>query len=437
MSAHHRDTIATRGAPLRGGVLRCVDGAGQVVLSRDPVTVGRDPACSLVLDDARVSAVHAELLATESGVRLRDLGSRNGTFLGGARVMEAHLVAPCELTLGETRLAFGPADGERLARLDGLGRLVGRSAAMRHVFDRITRAAPTDLTVLLLGETGTGKEMAALTLHERSKRSRAPFVVVDCSAIPPSLAESILFGHERGAFTGAVQRRSSPFVEAKGGTVFLDELGELPLEVQARLLRALAERRVKRVGGSTYEPFDARIVAATRRDLVHAVNSDAFRSDLYFRVAQLRIEIPPFRERLEDLPQLVRAMLVEAGDKDAFRRVSAAELERLMRHDWPGNVRELRNAVRAALALSDGGPLQIGAYIGGLARPTRDSLEDYHVARKRALGAFERSYFSTLLAVVGTNVAEMGRIAGLERAHVRRHLRELALLERPPGKPRT
>jgi len=200
--------------------------------------------------------------------------------------------------------------------------------------------------VLILGETGRARSSSRRRIHQASKPARtSPSSSFDCGAIPPTLAEAALFGHERGAFTGAVDKRISPFVEADGGTIFLDELGELPVDVQPKLLRALAEQRVKSVGSNNYRPFNARIIAATRRDLVREVNAGTFRSDLYFRVAQLRVELPALRERLEDIPSLVRKMVLEIGDKNAYARITNDSLERLMRHDWPGNVRELRNVV--------------------------------------------------------------------------------------------
>ena len=227
---------------------------------------------------------------------------------------------------------------------------------MRGVFERLKKAAPTDLTVLVTGETGTGKELVAQAIHEASSRAHKPFVVVDCGAIPATLAESALFGHERGSFTGAVDKRISPFVEADGGTIFLDELGELPLDVQPKLLRALAEQRIKSVGSNSYRPVNVRVIAATRRDLVREVNAGTFRSDLYFRVAQLKVELPSLRQRLEDIPVLVRRMIEDLGDKDSYGRITNDSLERLMRHDWPGNVRELRNVVAVALAFTKEGP---------------------------------------------------------------------------------
>jgi DNA-binding NtrC family response regulator len=261
-------------------------------------------------------------------------------------------------------------------------------------------------------------------------------VVVDCGSIPPSLAEATLFGHERGAFTGAVDRRLSPFVEADGGTIFLDELGELPVEVQPKLLRALAERRIKSVGGSSYREVDVRVLAATRRDLVRAVNAGEFRSDLYFRVAQVKIELPALRQRVEDIPVLVRRMLKDFGDEQAYEKVSTMTLERLMRHDWPGNVRELRNAVAVAFALAvEGEEIDVAAHLGALAETPAAgpanlgsgfaSLKgkQFQEAKREVLTRFERDYFAALSEEAKGNVSEMARRAGMERAHVRAYLR--------------
>ncbi|MEM9694377.1 MAG: sigma-54-dependent Fis family transcriptional regulator, partial [Myxococcota bacterium] len=284
---------------MRGGRVRIDGDDVWVEVGQDPVIVGRNPACQVVIEDGKVSAVHAELMATEHGVKLRDLGSRNGTFVDAVRVHEVTVSSACNIRLGGTALQFEPVRPEKVTvpTIPSFGPLVGQSEAMRKIFDRFAKVAPTDLTMLIGGETGTGKELAAKALHMASKRQDKPFVVVDCGSIPPSLAEATLFGHERGAFTGAVDKHASPFHDAEGGTIFLDELGELPLEVQPKLLRALAERRIKSVGGSSYRPFDVRIVAATRRDLVRAVNQGGFRSDLYFRVAQVKVELPALRQR--------------------------------------------------------------------------------------------------------------------------------------------
>jgi DNA-binding NtrC family response regulator len=445
-------TLLARGrTEVRGGTLRVV-GQGRapaLPVGVEPVSVGRDPSCQIVLNDPRVSAIHVEFSATSLGVRVRDMGSRNGTFLGQTRLSEVYLTHRCRISVGETTLELEPVAPEKVSvgRVDAFGPLVGESLAMRAVFDRLTRAAPTELTVLILGETGTGKELVAQAIHSASTRKAKPFVVVDCSAISPSLAEATLFGHEKGAFTGADQRRASPFEEAKGGTVFLDELGELPLDLQPKLLRVLAERRVKPVGSNAYRDVDVRVLAATRRDLARSANEGTFRSDLYFRVAQLRVELPPLRDRVGDIPLLMRNMLADSGDEGAFARVSNETLERLMRYDWPGNVRELRNAVTAALALSDGGELAVASHLGALERsgagavPYPEGAEslvgrDYHQAKREALSRFEQEYFSALARSCGGNVSKMAEVAGLARVHVRRYLGAHGLRDgKGPGRP--
>jgi DNA-binding NtrC family response regulator len=426
---------------VRGGRVKPakVPAAAWVDVGTEPVVVGRNAACELVVEDGKVSAVHAELVATEHGVRLRDLGSRNGTFVGGVRVGEVFLSAAGKLRVGETELLFEPVRPERIAvsTVPSFGPMVAQSAGMRGIFERLGKVARTDLTLLITGETGTGKELVAHAIHVTSARAQKPFVVVDCGSIPPTLAEATLFGHERGAFTGAIDKRLSPFQEADGGTIFLDELGELPLDVQPKLLRALAERRIKAVGGSAYREVDVRILAATRRDLVRAVNSGGFRSDLYFRIAQVKIELPALRQRPEDIPILVRRMLKDLGDEAAYERVTNLTLERLVRHDWPGNVRELRNAVAVAHALAgEGEEIDVAAHLGALtesplaapvggfgAAPGTFKGQKFQDAKRDVLARFERDYFAALSEEAKGNVSEMARRAGMERAHVRAYLR--------------
>jgi DNA-binding NtrC family response regulator len=423
---------------VRGGRIKPTKGSSWVEIGTEAVIVGRNAACKLVLDDAKVSAVHAELVATEQGVRLRDLGSRNGTFVAGVRVGEVFLQTQAKLRIGETELSFEPARPERitLSSIPQFGPLVAQSPGMRTIFERLTKIAATDLTILITGETGTGKELVAQAMHGASPRAKKPFVVVDCGSIPPTLAEATLFGHERGAFTGAVDKRLSPFHEADGGTIFLDELGELPIDVQPKLLRALAERRIKSVGSNTYREVDVRVLAATRRDLVRAVNAGSFRSDLYFRVAQVKIELPALRQRLEDIPVLVRRMLKDLGDEGAYDRVSNVTLERLMRHDWPGNVRELRNAVAVAHALAtEGEEIDVASHLGAMTEaPLAGPLgggggfgglkgRQFQDAKRDVLTRFERDYFAALSEEAKGNVSEMARRAGMERAHVRAYLR--------------
>ncbi len=425
-------TIVAKGRfEVRGGTLRLSKGSGskqEIEIGPETMVVGRNEACDLVLDDRKVSAVHMELIATERGVRVRDLGSRNGTFVGDTRIGEVYLTKHGYIVCGDSTLEFSPSNPEQVSVPDAaeFGPLVGSSAGMRAVFERLRKAAPTELTVLITGETGTGKELVAQAIHLASARSQKPFIVVDCGSIPPSLAESALFGHERGSFTGAVDKRISPFVEADGGTIFLDELGELPVDVQPKLLRALAEQRIKSVGSNTYRPVNVRVIAATRRDLVREVNAGSFRSDLYFRVAQLKVELPALRHRLEDLPALIRRMMGDLGDAAAYERISHDALERLMRHDWPGNVRELRNLVAVAMAFGKEGPIDLAAHLNPLSSPNESTPvrgRTFQDAKREVLARFERDYFTALYAECSGNVSEIGRRAAMERAHVRGYLR--------------
>ncbi|MFO0739305.1 MAG: sigma 54-interacting transcriptional regulator [Labilithrix sp.] len=427
-------TLGTgRKIDVQNGVLRVAGQLEGITIGVDPILVGRNPACGLCIPDRHVSAAHAEVVATPNGVRLRDLGSRNGTWVGGVRLVEAFLVESTNIVFGDVEASFEVGDKQSvaLAASQRFHELYGANGAMRLLFTRLAALAPTDLTVLIEGETGTGKELVARSLHDASKRKKKPFVVIDCGSLTPGLAESLLFGHERGAFTGAIGARVSPFVQANGGTVFLDELGELPLDLQPKLLRALAERRVKPVGGDTYIPFDVRVVAATRRDLIGALNDGGFRSDLYFRVAQARVNVPPLRERSDDIPGLVRELLVALGERPAaVNRVPRESMMRLLRHDWPGNVRELRNAVTAAHAFSEpGGPIAVADHITDMQGAAAASAEtSYHAAKRQALDRFERGFFSLLVAETGGSVVEIARRSELQRAHVRRYLKAHGLL---------
>jgi DNA-binding NtrC family response regulator len=233
------------------------------------------------------------------------------------------------------------------------GRLVTQSPAMGEVFEVLERFAPTHVTMTLIGDTGTGKEVLASAIREESPRAREPFVIFDCGAVAPNLAESELLGHERGAFTGAVSSHAGAFERANGGTLLLDEIGELPLELQPRLLRALESRKVRRVGGRQERSVDVRIIAATNRDLLAEVAAGRFRQDLLFRLAVAVVRVPPLHARLDDLPQLVYALLSDLGRADL--RVTEAAFEKLRAHPWPGNIRELKNVISSAVALVDPG----------------------------------------------------------------------------------
>ncbi len=418
---------------VRGGIVRMPDGTTHPV-DVDAVVVGRDAGAQIVVDDPEVSAAHVELRAVDEGVRVRDLGSTNGTFVGPFRVTEGIVRTPTALTIGRTVLTVEPTAEHRVdvGWSDGFGPLVGRSPRMRRVFGVLERIAPTPLSVLILGETGTGKEVVAKAVHEASPRKNGPFVVVDCGSIPPTLAESILFGHEKGAFTGADQRRKGALADADGGTLFLDELGELPLELQPKLLRALSERQIKRVGASAFEPIDVRVLAATRRDISAEMNAGRFRSDLYFRIAQVRVELPPLRERSGDIPLLVEAVCKRAGKPEHTAAVVGWIQQNLGVHDWAGNVRELVNVASVAATLAD----QPGA-IDDVMALTRDRsgtpnapITAFAEAKRVALLEFERGYFQTLSDAASGNVSEMARQSGMERHHVRAYLRKHRIVAR-------
>ncbi len=337
-----------------------------VVIGDEPVVIGSDPAARVVIDDPHVSRRHAELCRTPGGIVLRDLGSRNGTFVGRLAVKEALLASGAEIKVGTSTLRFEMGgEAGRLGRLlreplreDELrgvparfGPAIGGSIAMRRLFALFARLAPTELTICLLGETGAGKDVLARAVHEASARASRPFLVFDCGAVAPSLIESELFGHDKGAFTGAVSERRGVFERAQGGTVFLDEIGELSMELQPKLLRVLEQRCVRRVGGSEDRPVDVRIVAATNRDLEERVRKNAFREDLFFRLSTAMLRVPPLRERREDLPALVEHFVGELGRPVTM---TPETLEVLASYHWPGNVRELKNVIAGAAAMLDG-----------------------------------------------------------------------------------
>ena len=301
------------------------------------------------------------------------------------------------------------------------GDMTGRAPVMQAVFARVARAAMTDLAVLLIGETGTGKEVTAQAIHRASRRATRPFVVVDCAGVPPALLESELFGHERGAFTGAVAARAGAFELAAGGTIFLDELGELGGDLQPKLLRALDTRMVKRVGGDEWRSADVRVIVATNRDLPAEVEAGRFRSDLYYRIAVLEIRLPPLRERLEDLPILVDDILTRLGVTDreeaALLRTPQARVD-MACHAWPGNVRELRNYVERCVALGELTPL-------GIAGDTAEVGMELRAARRywaRFGARLERQYLEDLLADHDGNISAAARSAGVDRKHMYRLL---------------
>ncbi len=423
-------------------VLDGPDRGKDLLIERERVTVGRSLICDLVLGDKAVSGTHFEIVAAEQGFVLRDLDSTNGTFCGDLRVREVWIKPGTVLRAGQSQLRFEPVQGTvdiELSSDDRFHELVGKSVKMREIFATLAKVASSELTVLIRGETGTGKELVARALHHASRRARSPLVVQDCSSIPRDLIESTLFGHERGAFTGATERHRGSFEQADGGTIFLDELGELDLALQPKLLRVLENREIKRVGGDRQVPVHVRVVAATNRDLRQMVNDGTFREDLYYRLSVVTVDLPALRERPEDIPLLVEGFLADVaarrwpGEGRSFR-VTPEALTRLRMYAWPGNVRELKNTVERAAALADGEELGVSDLVpssqrtpppalpGGDAHQFVEEGLPFKEAKQRVLDVFEASYLKSLLDKHGGNITRSANAAGLTRYH----LRELA-----------
>jgi transcriptional regulator with PAS, ATPase and Fis domain len=378
----------------------------------------------LLLSDAAASKFHCEIVLDDGKPVVRDLGSRNGTFINGVKVQSAFLQDGSILSVGETRIRFelGRKDLKvALSDRERFGLMVGQSAAMRAIFAALENAAASDATVLLAGETGTGKDVAAESIHQESTRKGGPFIVVDCSAISPQLIGSELFGHEKGAFTGADRARQGACETAHGGTLFLDEIGELPPALQPQLLRFLEKKEVQRIGSTDRHRVDVRVVAATNRNLLEEVNAKRFRSDLYYRLAVISVRLPPLRERLEDLPTLVAELANQVASGPAAKKtlsqfLSEEALAELRQHNWPGNLRELRNHIERALSLA---PETLASTAGP---PPLDLHQPLRVLRARWLQYFERSYLEALLARHDNNVSEAARAAGIARVHLHRLL---------------
>ena len=392
--------------------------------------LGSSGGVDIAIADPAVSRLHAELEVREDGVWVRDLGSRNGTFVEGVCVGSARIAPGASLRVGSTLLTLGAHSASMPVELwptPSFGPLVGRSVAMRELFVQLSRCAASSATVLLQGETGTGKDLVARALHEASPRAAQPFSVVDCAGLPEHLLEAELFGHAKGAFTGAVEARAGIIEESDGGTVFLDEVGELGLAMQPKLLRMLETRSVRRVGGASgYQTVDVRFISATHRDLREMVNTGAFREDLYFRLAVLPLTVPPLRARREDVPLLAAHFLHQGGGSAAA--LSGALLDELATRPWLGNVRELRNFIERAVALGPEQALSSLPASKHLARsPAAPSVEikgTLKEAREQWTDRFEREYLSQLLDQHARDVPSVARAAGVDRTYVYRLLRK-------------
>jgi len=428
--------VAVRIRHVRFQVVEGPDSGAGTVMMRRELLVGTHPSNQIVLTDRSVSRFHFRVHAEDQGYRVFDPTSTNGTYVNGIRIRDGYLVDGAHIRAGHTVIAvtFESMETElELAKESSFGGAVGTSVPMREVFALGHRVARTDATVLILGETGTGKEVFARAIHDHGGRAGQAFVVLDCGATPATLIESILFGHVRGAFTGAEAAHVGVFERASGGTLFLDEIGELPLALQPKLLRVLETQQVMPVGGTREVPVDVRIIAATNRDLREMVEAGSFRSDLYYRLAVFPLELPPLRDRREDIPLLaghfLRQLVVPTGHDPGW---TSAHLEQafaaLAHHRWPGNVRELRNLVERAVATADPAELTKGALaqlVEVRASVSRALTSPRGIQEARA--EFDRQYLRDLMAKTQGDLQRAGEIAGVHAKSIERLLRRYGL----------
>ncbi len=404
-----------------------------------PILVGADPGCQLVLLDRSVSRKHAEVRREKDFVIVRDLDSTNGTFYHEARVREVFVPLGGEVCFGKTRVKVVPEEVSVEARphvSDRLGSLIGADIRMREIFTLIEEIAESDVTVVIEGETGTGKELVAKAIHEHSPRSKGNLVVFDCTNQPKDLIESALFGHVKGAFTGATDKRAGAFERANHSTIFLDELGEFGLDLQPKLLRVLESREIQKVGGDGYDGVDVRVIAATNRNLRAEVRSGNFREDLFYRLAVVRIQLPSLRERRDDIQLLVEHFLELNGNPFS---VDPSTYPKLKAYAWPGNVRELKNVVDRASALSRGKTdVDLSRFIqhdelDGAPAPivATDTNMSFKEAKGKVISDFESRYIEALLREHGNNISVAAREAGIDRKHFKDLMRKHGIAARP------
>ncbi len=435
-----RMTPDRRGKKILALELVVLDGAARgtrVRVDGGSARVGSGEGNLLRLPDRMVSRVHCELAAETDTVTVRDLDSTNGTFVGDVRIREAEVPPGTVVRCGGSAFRIDAGEEPTFVPISdraSFGNLVGGSIEMRQVYAVLERVAKTDSTLLVQGETGTGKDLVARAVHDASPRKAGPFVPVDCGAIPETLFESELFGHVRGAFTGAINHRSGAFEEAHGGTLFLDEIGEMPLALQAKLLRAIESRRVRRVGATKELEVDVRIVCATNRKLARMVNEGTFREDLYYRLAVVEVTLPPLRARRDDIPQIAQHLYAKIAERCGGTNagLESSFVDSLRARPWPGNVRELRNAIERAVAL--------GQALGTAGAPTArsaalpqgiETIVPLHLPLKDARVAwtseFESVYVRAMLRKTGGNLTRAAELAGVSRRFLQRLVARLGL----------
>lgn len=428
--------------------------------------IGREPWCDLTLTDPVVSAQHCELIIDGNAVLVRDLASTNGTYCGPIRVMEAHVESSLPIRVGNTSIRLIKAGESRSIErpsVDPTQRLIGTAPCMQRLFGMMRRVAVRDLAILLLGETGVGKSAIAQAMHEMSPRRDKPLVEINCAAMPAELVETTLFGHVRGAYTGASRSSVGIFEQANGGSVLLDEIGEMPLALQPKLLRVLETGKVRPVGGEKEVDVDFRLFTATNRNLWADVTQGRFRQDLYFRLAGLELEVPALRERREDIELLALSMIHQNARRlqettsipCLVRGLSAGARRKLEMHSWPGNVREMQNVISRAMALCEetdiepeailltgwtdqvdglgdpgrvfgGEPVDAGPSAGAAASD-EVPLETFRDFRERLLDVHGREYFERVLRESGGNVTRAAEIAGISRTYLRAMIKKHGL----------
>lgn len=437
------------------------------------IRIGAMEDNDLVVSDETVSRFHCRIEQDEIGYLLRDLGSTNGTYVNGIRIREAYLGHGATISIGQTEVQFFVGH-ERMdvvaSSKSRLGDIVGKNVKMRELYAIIEKIAPTGATVVIEGETGTGKEVVAQTIHRLSSRAGQSLMVFDCGAVPKNLIESELFGHEKGSFTGAIMTRQGLFEMAHNSTLFIDELGELPMELQPKLLRALEQREIRRVGAMRSLKIDVRIIAATNRNLEEDVRAGRFRQDLFYRLSVVRLVLPPLRDRLDDIPLLVESFLAEHSYNrlpDGSRKctqVAPDAMELLSKYSWPGNIRELLNAIERAVSFASSHQIQsvdlpdnirdgnslgflpqktnaamaaarpqseipraiVDAQSGGLATEPRLDLQ-FKDAKELWIAQFERKYVGFLLKKYKGNISHAARAADIDRKYFRKVMRKYDL----------
>ena len=442
-------------------VVHAQTGPREQIFDQGVVTVGAMADNDLVIEEETVSRYHCKIVQEETGYVLRDLSSTNGSFINGVQVREAFLIPGGDFHLGQCRVSFyaydekveiSPSPAERF------GDIIGRNIRMREIFGMLEKISPTGATVVIEGETGTGKEVVAQTIHKMSPRADKPFIVFDCGAVPESLIESELFGHEKGSFTGAIMARQGLFEMAQGGTIFLDELGELSIDLQPKLLRVLEQREVRRVGSGKSIPINVRVIAATNRDLEVEVREGRFREDLFYRLSVVRLFLPPLRERPEDIPLLVEHFLhAHAYNRDArgalkVTRVNPQAMDLMLNYHWPGNIRELVNVIERGASFAEGASIKVddlpdsirsladeSDYTdSGVAQdsepsgsanshiPDQDDLQQmtFKKAKEEWISTFERDYIIALLERNDNNISHAAREADIDRKYFRKLMKK-------------